>query len=314
MSGPALADPPPAPPPAPAPAPEPSPAVGPAAGPAVGPAVGPAAREVHIRPTTGWRVVDWRELVAYRDLFRFLVWRNIKAQYAQSALGVGWAIAKPLATVATFTIVFGRLADIDSGTVPYALFSFAAMVPWTYFTGSVTAGAASLVSNSNLISKVYFPRLVMPFSVVLANLVDFAIAFVLMAAALAIGGYWPGVGALMLPALILIMMATAAGLACWLTALAVQYRDVNHAAPFLMQLAMYASPVIYRADEVPDAYRFAYSLNPMVGVIGGFRAALLGQPEMPWRDIAVGAVVAACLLLSGMMFFRRRERIFADVA
>ena len=311
MTGAALADPPalrdePAP-PAHAAAPRPD-------APPDGPAVGPEAREVHIRPSSGWQVVDWRELLAYRDLFRFLVWRGIKAQYAQSALGVGWAIAKPLATVATFTVVFGRLAEIDSGTVPYALFSFAAMVPWTYFSSSVTAGGASLVSNSSLISKVYFPRLVLPFSVVLSNLVDFAIAFVLMLAALAFGGYWPNWGALMLPFLIAVMVAAAAGLGCWLTALAVQFRDVNHAAPFLMQLAMYASPVIYQADQVPDRFRLAYSLNPMVGVIGGFRAALLGEPDMPWRDIAVGAAVAAGLLVSGMFFFRRREQVFADVA
>ena len=279
-----------------------------------GPAVGPGAREVHIRPSSGWRVVDFGELAAYRDLFRFLVWRGIKAQYAQSALGIGWAIAKPLATVATFTLVFGRMVDVDSGTVPYALFSFAAMVPWTYFSGSVGAGATSLVANSNLISKVYFPRLVLPLSAVLASLVDFGIAFVLMVLALAVGGYYPTWGALMLPALILIAVAAAAGIACWLTALAVQFRDVNHATPFLMQLAMYASPVIYRADEVPEAYRLAYSLNPMVGVIGGFRSALLGEPEMPWRDIAVGAAVAATLLLTGMLFFRRREQVFADVA
>ena len=300
MSGPALAEPP--------PQATASPAV------AAPPATGPAAREVHIRPSSGWRVVDWKELLAYRDLFRFLVWRGIKAQYAQSALGIGWAIAKPLATVATFTVVFGRLADIDSGTVPYALFSFAAMVPWTYFSSSVTAGTGSLVANSNLISKVYFPRLVLPFSAVLSTLVDFGIAFVLMLAALALGGYLPTWGALMLPVLIGIMMAAAAGVACWLTALAVQFRDVNHAVPFLIQLAMYASPVIYRTDEVPDAYRLAYSLNPMVGVIGGFRAALLGEPDMPWRDIAVGAAVAAILLLTGMLFFRRREQVFADVA
>ena len=279
-----------------------------------GPAVGPAAREVRITPPRGWETLDLAELWAYRDLFRFLVWRGIKAQYAQSAIGVGWALVKPLATVATFTLVFGRLADIDSGAVPYALFSFVAMVPWTFFSTAVSGGSASLTEHAGLISKVYFPRLVVPLAKILANLVDFAIAFVLMGVALAVGGYWPTPAALLVPGLLLILTAAAAGISCWLTALAVQFRDVNHAVPFLVQLGMYASPVIYRAELVPDAYRPLYALNPMVGVIGGFRAAFLGQPDVPWADIAVGAAVSAALLVTGMLFFRRREAVFADVA
>ncbi|QDT14188.1 Teichoic acid translocation permease protein TagG [Alienimonas californiensis] len=276
--------------------------------------VGPAVREVRITPPRGWELLDLAEFWAYRDLFRFLVWRGIKAQYAQSAVGIGWAVIKPLATVATFTLVFGQLAEIDSGGVPYALFSFVAMVPWTYFSGCIRGGTASLVSNANMISKVYFPRLVIPLSQVCVGLVDFAIAFLLMIAALAVSGYAPNVGVLLVPVLVAVMVAAAAGLACWLTALAIQFRDVNHATVFLVQLGMYASPVIYRAELVPEEYRPLYAMNPMVGVIGGFRSAFLGEPTMPWTDIAIGSAVAAGLLLSGMLFFRRREAVFADVA
>ena len=303
------ADPPPAP-AEPAAAPEP-------AAPAVErePTVGPAAREVKITAPSGWQLIDFAELYAYRDLFRFLVWRGIKVRYAQSAIGIGWAVIQPLFSVVVFSIVFGRFAGLDSGAVPYAVFSLAAMLPWTYFSNTVTEGAGSLVTNANLITKVYFPRLVLPLSASVAKLVDFGIAAAMMVAALAFYRVEPNWAALpTLVPLTAVMFAAAAGCACWLTCLAVQYRDVNYAAPFLVQLLMYASPVIYAADIIPDRLRPLYALNPMVGVIGGYRAALLGDGPMPWADVATGAAVAAALLLSGMAFFRRKERVFADVA
>jgi lipopolysaccharide transport system permease protein len=269
---------------------------------------------VIIEPRSGWRLVDWRELRDYRDLFYFLVWRNIKVRYAQSAIGIGWAVIQPLFYMVVFTVVFGRLARIDSDGVPYAIFAFAALVPWTYFANAVSEGTASLIGNAGMISKIYFPRLILPMSLVIARLVDFAIALVILAVLLLWYGMVPNWGILALPLLILLMVLTAAGLGLWLTALAVQYRDVNYAIGFGMQLLMYAAPVVYPASLVPERYQLFYAINPMVGVIEGFRAALLGTRNMPWDFIAVGALTAVTVAISGMFYFRRKEQIFADVA
>ncbi len=277
----------------------------------------PAAGDVPItviEPRTGWQLVDWQELVAYRDLFRFLVWREVKVRYAQSAIGIGWAIIQPLFSMVVFSIVFGRLAKVSSDGVPYALFSFAALVPWTYFSNALVDGANSLVSNASMLSKVYFPRLLMPLSSVIAKLVDFAIAMTILAALMMWYGHPPTWGALALPLLVFLMMLTAAGLGLWLTALAVQYRDIKHAMNFVSQLLMYAAPVVYPASLIPEQYRLAYALNPMVGVIEGFRAALLGTNPMPWDLIAVGTASALTIALTGCLYFRSRERLFADVA
>lgn len=278
-----------------------------------------------IEPKTGWRLVDWKELVDYRDLFFFLVWRSVKVRYAQSAIGVGWAIIQPLFSMIVFTIVFGRLAGIKSDGAPYAVFSFVALVPWTYFANALTEGTASLVSNSNMLSKVYFPRLVLPLSAVLAKLVDFTIAMLLLGVLMAWYGIAPNLGILMLPLLILLMMLTAAGLGMWLTALAVQYRDVNYGMNFAVQLLMYAAPVVYPASLIPTRYtvpqlgltinpRLLYSINPMAGIIEGFRSALLGTHSMPWDMLAVGTTSAVAIAVSGCLYFRSREKIFADVA
>ncbi len=222
-----------------------------------------------------------------------------------------------------FTIVFGRLARIDSDGVPYAVFSFAALVPWTYFSNALVDGANSLVTNANMLSKVYFPRLLMPLSAVVAKLVDFSIAMVILALLMLWYAVVPTWGALALPGLIVLMMLTAAGLGMWLTALAVQYRDVKHAMNFVVQILMYAAPVVYPASLIPTSYnlggvminpRLLYAINPMVGVIEGFRAALLGTTAMPWDLIAIGTASATAIAVSGMLYFRRQERIFADVA
>lgn len=267
-----------------------------------------------IERRSGWKLLDWKELYAYRDLFRFLVWRQIKVRYAQSAIGIGWAVIQPVFSVLLFTVVFGNLAKVGSDGAPYALFSFAALVPWTYFSNALTDGVGSLVNEANMLRKVYFPRILMPLSAVAAKLVDFAIAMVCLAALMVAYRYAPPWQIVFLPLLTLLMVAAAAALSIWLTALAVQYRDVKHAMTFVVQLGMYASPVVYPTSLIPERYRLLYALNPMVGVIEGFRAALLGTQPMPWGLIAVGAAVTTALLVTGLAFFRKKETVFADVA
>jgi lipopolysaccharide transport system permease protein len=256
---------------------------------------------------------DWRELYRYRDLFRFLVWRDIKTRYAQSVLGVGWAVIQPLFQMVVFTVVFGNLAEIDSQGVPYAIFSYTALVPWTYFAASLTASTSSLIASSGMLTKVYFPRLVIPLAPVIAKLLDFAISFVILLGMMLWFRIYPTPWALFLPVLILIMMLTAAGMGMWLTALAIQYRDVNYAIGFIIQLLMYAAPVIYPSSAIPENLRVLYGLFPMAGVIEGFRAALLGSIPMPWDLIIPGSVMSVVLFISGMVYFKRMERFFADV-
>ena len=274
----------------------------------------PQRQRVIIEPVTKWWLIDWRELWAYRDLFVFLVWRSIKARYAQSAVGVGWAVIQPVVSMVVFTVIFGNLAEIGSEGVPYAVFSFVALVPWTYFSNAVVEGTNSLVTNSHIISKVYFPRLVLPLSAAFAKLVDFTIAVVILIGMMLWFRVTPNMGVLVLPLLILIMVTTASGIGMWLTALAVQYRDIKHGITFLVQILMYAAPVVYPTSLVPEQYQLLYALNPMVGVIEGFRAGLLGTRPMPWDFIAIGAATALLLAIGGAIYFRSKEAVFADVA
>ena len=267
-----------------------------------------------IEPRSGWRLIDWKELGEYSDLFFFLTWRHIKVRYAQSAIGIGWAVVQQLFYMLVFTVVFGRLARIESDGAPYAVFAFTALVPWTYFANAVSEGAASLIVNANMISKIYFPRLILPMSIVVARLADFAIALVILAALMAWYHIIPGERIAILPLLILLMVSTAAGLSLWLAALAVQYRDVNYATTFGMKLLMYAAPVVYPVSLVPADVQMLYAANPMVGVIEGFRAALLETRPVPWDFIAIGSVTALIVAVSGAFYFRRKEQIFADVA
>lgn len=267
-----------------------------------------------IKPHSGWRSVDWKELREYKDLFFFLIWRNIKVRYAQSAIGVGWAVLQPLASMLVFTVIFGRLVGVESNGAPYEVFAFAALVPWTYFANCLTEGTSSMVTNASMISKIYFPRLIMPLAVIGARMVDFFIAMVILGLLLLFYGQVPNAGVLMLPFLVVILTLSAAGLGLWLTALAIQYRDIAYGMTFGVQLLMYAAPVVYPASLIPERYQLLYALNPMVGVIEGFRSALLGTRDMPWDFIAIGAVVAAGLFISGMLYFRRKEHVFADVA
>ncbi len=276
-----------------------------------------------IEPPTAWELVDWAELLQYRDLYVFLVWRSVKIRYAQSAIGIGWAVIQPVLSMVMFTVIFGNLVKVSSEGAPYAVFSFVALVPWTYFANAVTESTGSLLSNAGMISKVYFPRLILPLSAVAAKLVDFSIAMTLLMGLMMWYGIWPTVGVVMLPPLVLLMMLTAAGLGMWLTALAIQYRDVQHAIGFVVQLLMYAAPVVYPASLINERYemfgsvinlQLLYALNPMVGVIEGFRSALLGTRPMPWDFLAVGTGVSVLVAVTGLLYFRRREHLFADVA
>ena len=261
----------------------------------------------------GWKTLDLRELFSYRDLFVFLVVRDVKVLYKQTVLGFGWAVLRPLFGMVVFSVVFGRLAGVPSDDLPYPVFSYAALVPWTYFQTAIVASTNSLIVGSKLISKVYFPRIVVPMAPVVAGLVDFAIALSVLALLMAYYGISPSWALLFLPILVLIMVLTAAGVGLWLSVLAIQYRDVRFAIQFVAQSLMYAAPVVWPASLVPDGYRLLYGLYPMAGVIEGFRSAVLGSTPMPWDLLSMGLVSAIALFVSGALYFRRTERILADV-
>jgi lipopolysaccharide transport system permease protein len=260
------------------------------------------------------KIFDWHELWRYRDLLYFLVWRDIKTRYSQSVLGIGWAVIQPVFTMVVFTIVFGRLAQISSDGVPYAIFSYTALVPWTYFSTALAGATGSLVSSSSIITKVYFPRLAIPIAPVLAKLIDFAIALLILFIMMLYYQISPTGWVFTLPVLIFLMMLAAAGAGMWLTALALQYRDINYAISFIVQLLMYTAPVVYPASSIPANFQLLYAVNPMVGVIEGFRSAFLGTNPMPWNFVGIGSVSAVIILISGLIYFRRMERFFADVA
>ena len=271
-----------------------------------------------IEPAHRRPVVDWRELREYRDLFYFLIDRDIKVLYKQTVLGFGWAILRPVLSMVIFTVIFGGLAQVDSDGVPYALFSYAALVPWLYFSTALSAGALSLVNNTDMLTKVYFPRLIFPLTPVFSKLVDFAISFVIIFALMAWFRVPPTPRLLVLPLFIALMMLTTAGISLWLAAMSVQYRDVKHAMPFQTQILMYAAPVVWSAALIGERFgptgRLLFGLYPMVGVIEGFRVALLNTGPLPWDMLAVGALSAAVIFVTGLFYFRRMEVTFADVA
>lgn len=253
------------------------------------------------------------ELWRYRDLFFFFVWRDIKTRYAQSVLGVGWAVAQPFVTMVVFTVVFGKVAKISSDGRPYAIFSFCGLVPWTYFANTLSDASSSLVKNSAMLGKIYFPRMIMPLTPVLGRLLDFGIAFVMLLGLMLWFRTPPTAAAVLLPFLILMVALTASGLGMFLSALAVQYRDVTYAMGLLVQMLMYAAPVVYPASLIPEPYRMFYAINPMVGAIEGFRATLLGSVTMPWTLIAVSGASAVVILAAGAFYFTAKEPVFADV-
>lgn len=271
------------------------------------------ASKVLIRPPAGWQLINLKELIDYRDLLYFLTIRTIKARYAQSVLGVSWAIIQPLFTTLVFTVIFGKLAKVDSGGMPYALFSFTAMVPWNYFSSTLTESANSLVANANMINKVYFPRLILPLSAVFSKLLDLFIGLIVLGGFMIYFQVSPTTSILMLPFFIVMLLCTSLGIGMILSAMSVQYRDVKHALTFVVQLLMYAAPVVYPVSIIPEKYRLYYCLNPMVGVIEGFRSAVFGN-SFSWEYIVAGIPAALGLFIFGMFYFRKMERNFADLA
>ena len=265
-----------------------------------------------ITPPSGWVPVDFKELRAYRDLFYFLVWRDIKVLYAQTVLGFSWAILNPLVQIIIFSIIFGKVAKLPTDGIPYVLFSTVAIIPWTYMSDSMGASSQSLVSGSGMLGKVYFPRIIFPLTSILAKLVDFSISLLLLVGVLFYYQISPTWNLVYLPMLVLLMMSVPAGIGLWLSALAIRFRDVKFAMPFVIKMLIYSAPILYTASTIPEQYRFLYSLNPIVAVIEGYRACLLGLP-MPWEFILPGVVTAGLLLFSGALYFKKMERVFVDV-
>jgi lipopolysaccharide transport system permease protein len=268
---------------------------------------------VHIRPSAGWRALDLRELWRYRELLWFLAVRDMKVRYKQTALGVAWAVLQPLCIMVVFSVFFGRLAQVPSDGLPYPLFALVGLLPWQLFAYALTQASNSLVAEQRLIAKVYFPRLIVPLASVISGLADFAVAFALVVLFMLGYGVVPSWNLLAVPALVLFAVATALAVGLWLAALNVQFRDVRYTVPFLTQIWMFLTPVAYPSSLVPAEYRALYGLNPLAGVVEGFRWALLGQGELPGGILAVSALTVLALLVGGLYYFRRLERTFADV-
>ncbi len=284
--------------------------------PAERPAVFPAPAKtpvITIRPSRGWAVLRLGDLWEYRELLYFLVWRDIKVRYKQTAIGAVWAVLQPITTMVIFTIIFSKFAKIPSDGIPYPVFAYAALLPWNLFATGLNRAITSLVANTYLISKVYFPRLIIPMAGTVVGAVDFAIAFLILVGMMAWFGITPPLGVLGLPVFVLLALLTAFAVGLWLSALNVKYRDVGHAVPFLLQFWMYASPVVYPASLIPERWRPLYYLNPMTGVIEGFRWALFGRPTPHFGLMAVSAAGVLFLLAGGIIYFSRTERTFADI-
>jgi len=269
---------------------------------------------VVIEPKGGSKLINLREVVEYRDLLYFLVLRDVTVLYKQTILGIAWAVLTPFFSMVVFSVIFGRLLGVESNGIPYPLFSFAALLPWTYFSSALTNSTNSLIQGSAVFTKVYFPRIFIPLVPVFSKLVDFCIAFVMLIGLMIWYRVAPSMNALFLPAPILLMIVTTAGIGMGLSALAIQYRDVRHAMQFSVQILMYAAPVVWPVSKVPGQFRLWYGLYPMAGVIEGFRAALLGTGPMPWDLLLMGSMSATLFFLLGALYYRRTERVFADVA
>ncbi|MHB8185464.1 MAG: ABC transporter permease [Dermatophilaceae bacterium] len=268
---------------------------------------------VVLEPAVGWSALKLGEVWQSHELMLFLAWRDIKVRYAQAALGVAWAVIQPLLMMVVFTVFLGHLAKIPSDGVPYAVFAFAGLVPWILFANATGGAAQSLVGSANLVSRVWFPRLVLPGAALLSFLPDVAIASLLLIGLMIFYGMSVPVTALMLPLFVAFALLAAASVGVWLSALNVAYRDVRYAVPFVIQLWLFATPVAYPASLVPAGYRDLLGLNPMAGVVEGFRWALLGQNQPPWALMGVSALVMVALLVTGLYYFRRVEHGFADV-
>jgi lipopolysaccharide transport system permease protein len=270
-----------------------------------------------IKPNRGLKLIPVKELIRYKDLFYLFVKRDITVLYKQTILGFMWAIINPLFLMVIFTVVFGNLAGVPSDNIPYPIFNYTALLPWTYFSQALSGSTNSLVQSTAIFTKVYFPRVIIPLTPVFSKLVDFAIAFLLLVGMMFYYGIYPNINIVFLPFLIVLMILTASGLGMWLSALAIQYRDIKFALPFLIQALLFLGPIVYPASLVRQKSELLYTLYglyPMAGVIEGFRASLLGVNAMPWDLIGIGALSSVIIFLSGTLYFRRTENVFADVA
>ena len=271
-----------------------------------------------IKPKSGWQLIDWKELIEYRDLFYFLIKRDVLAIYKQTVMGFTWAIIRPVFSMIIFSVVFGGLAKIPSDGIPYPVFSYTALIPWTYFAAAMTSSTQSLIAGKGIFTKVYFPRLIIPLTPILSKLVDFAIAFVILFGLMVWYGIIPRVELFFLPILILLMMLIASGMGMWLSALAIQYRDIPQGIGFFSQLLMYTAPVVWPLSLLQERFgesaTLLYGIYPMVGVIEGFRSALFGHNLMPWKLISIGFLSASLIFITGAVYFKSKERIFVDVA
>ena len=266
-----------------------------------------------IKPSKGWVSLKLDELWQYRELLYFLTWRDIKVRYKQTALGAAWAIIQPFFTMVVFSLFFGKLAKLPSDGIPYPIFAYAALVPWTFFANGLSQSSNSLVGSSNLIKKVYFPRLAIPLATVLSEAVDFVLAFTVLLGMMLYFGIMPTLNTLYLPLFLLLALVTSLGVGLWLSAMNVQFRDVRYVVPFITQFWMFATPIAYSSSLLPQPWRTLYGLNPMVGVVEGFRWALLGTNTAPGPIVAVSSLAALIILVTGAFYFRRMEKTFADV-
>ena len=265
-----------------------------------------------IKPRHGWHLIDFSELLEYRDLFFFLVWREIKVLYAQTILGLLWALLQPLVQIILFTVIFGKVAKVPSDGIPYLLFSTVAIIPWTYVSTSMTESSQSLITGQNMLGKVYFPRLLFPLTPILARLLDFGISILIIMAVAVYYRIVPTWNLLLFPLFVIFMMSISAAVGTWLSAMAIRFRDVKLAMPFVIRMLMYTAPIVYSASSIPEQYRIIYSLNPLVGMTEGFRACILGT-SIPWIFIWPGIATTAILLISGIFYFKRMESVFVDV-
>ena len=265
-----------------------------------------------IKKKSGWQFLDFRELKQYRDLFFFLFWREIKVLYAQTILGFSWAILQPLVQIIIFSVIFGKVAKIETDGIPYFLFSTVAIIPWNYMSQSMSASSQSLVTGQGMLGKIYFPRIAFPATPILAKLVDFGISILIVLGALLYYRVSPTWNLLLFPLFLALMMSIPLGVGLWLSSLAIRFRDVKHAMPFVVRMLIYTAPIVYSSNSIPEKFRFVYSLNPIVGVIEGYRACLLGTP-VPWTLIWPGIITAMILLISGVFYFKRMERFIVDV-
>lgn len=265
-----------------------------------------------IKAPSGWEWIDFKELKEYRDLFYLLVTRDIKIMYAQTVLGFAWAVLNPMIQIIIFTLVFGRIAKIQTDGIPYFLFATVAIIPWTYMSNALTVSSQSLVSGQNMLGKVYFPRLLFPMAPIFAKLPDFFISLIIVAFAMIYYGRAPSASIVYMPLFVLEMIIIPAAMGLWLSAMAVRYRDVKFIVQFLIRMLMFTAPIVYSASSIPEQYRLLYSLNPLVSVIEGMRACMLGLP-IPWEFVLPGFFISVLLLITGAFYFRRFERVFVDV-